>query len=182
MGLSEDTSKFSVVPVHHYPELLNETISLINEEWPRSIGARLHSLNSSKDSLPTCLVLINLLNSKNGSKDSKDPTVLAHLKLSAIPSLPFAVFIESVVVWKNLRGQGIGKYLMNEAEKYCKANLKLHEIYLSTTDKEDFYHKLGYEPCEPVSIYGGPCTLPFRPVTKKKYMKKVIVEVPSDEE
>ena len=66
---------------------------------------------------------------------------------------------------------------MTKAEEYCKYNLKLREIYLSTTDKEDFYKKLGYDYCAPVSIFGGPCSLPFRNnVTKKKYMKKVLVE------
>lgn len=79
-----------------------------------------------------------------------------------------------------MRGQGIGSYFMREAEKYCKYTLKLHEIYLSTTDKEEFYAKLGYEYCEPVSIYGGPCNGGFRPVTKKKYMKKVLVEPDED--
>lgn len=127
-------------------------------------------------------MLLNVTKNKSDN-NLNDPTVLAHLKLTPIPALPFACFIESVVVWKNLRGQGIGKYLMIEAEKYCKASLKIHEIYLSTTDKEDFYQKLGYEPCEPISIFGGPCNFPFRPaVTKKKYMKKVIVEVPLDDE
>lgn len=79
-------------------------------------------------------------------------------------------------MWKTLRGQGFGKMIMQEAEKYCKYTLKLHEVYLSTTDKEDFYSKLGYEFCEPVSIYGGPCNGGFKPVTKKKYMKKVIID------
>lgn len=146
----------------------------------------MHQLQASKDSLPTCLVLIRSKSSTLSSCDNtnfinnndNEPTVLAHLKLTSIPSLPFACFIESVVVWKQLRGQGIGKFLMAKAEEYCKCCLKLHELYLSTTDKEEFYGKLGYEPCEPVSIFGGPCSIPFRPSTmKKKYMKKVIVEI-----
>lgn len=96
--------------------------------------------------------------------------------------MPQACFIESVVVWESLRGQGIGSYLMNEAEKYCKYSLRLDEIYLSTTDKEAFYKKLGYEPCEPVSIFGGPCRGVFNPITKKKYMKKTLVESSDDEQ
>jgi predicted GNAT family N-acyltransferase len=120
-------------------------------------------------------VLINLFKSSNS--DNNEPSVLSHLKLSPIPSLPFACFIESVVVWKNLRGQGLGKYLMQEAESYCKNNMKLHEIYLSTTDKEEFYKKLGYVPCEPISLFGGPSNFPFRPGNqKKKYMKKVLID------
>lgn len=166
--------------IHRYPELINQTIKLINEEWPRSIGARMHSLTSSKDTLPTCLVLTNLSKSKTDN-NIEDPTVLAHLKLTPIPSIPNTCFIESVVVWKSLRGQGIGRYLMLEAENYCRHILMLSEIYLSTTDKLDFYKKLGYKPCEPISIFGGPCNIPFRPVTKKKYMKKVLVETTPDE-
>jgi predicted N-acetyltransferase YhbS len=142
------------------------------------------SLESSKDSLPTCLVLTNSKSSKsdNNNNVEPDPTVLAHVKLTPIPSIPSACFIESVVVWKSLRGQGIGRYMMNEAEKYCKFALKLDEIYLSTTDKEDFYKKLGYEPCPPVSIFGGPSNGPFNPVTKKKYMKKVLTDSSDDEQ
>lgn len=142
----------------------------------------MHQLQSSKDSLPTCLVLTNTQPPCDNNNDECDKTVLAHLKLTAIPSNPHACFIESVVVWKQLRGQGIGRYLMAKAEDYCKYSLKLRELYLSTTDQEAFYKKLGYEPCEPVSIFGGPCSLPFKPVTKKKYMKKSLVEPSSEEE
>lgn len=144
------------------------------------------SLESSKDDLPTCLVLTNTKSSSSDNKKDNsgdDPTVLAHVKLTPIPSIPSACFIESVVVWKSLRGQGIGSLMMNEAEKYCKFSLKLDEIYLSTTDKEEFYKKLGYEPCTPVSIFGGPCSGVFNPATKKKkYMKKVLVESSDDEQ
>ncbi|CRK94647.1 CLUMA_CG008147, isoform A [Clunio marinus] len=179
---SESSSPFRVIPIHYARELIDETIKLINEEWPRSIGARMWSLESSNDNLPTCLVLTNPTNWEANDGVTKDtPRVLAHLKLTPIPSNPSACFIESVVVWKSLRGKGIGRFLMNEAENYCKYKLKLEEIYLSTTDKEDFYLKLGYEPCPPVSIFGGPCNGSFRPVTKKKYMKKVLTE-PSDDE
>lgn len=167
-----------MLPIHRAKELIPETIKLINQEWPRSIGARMWSLESSKDELPTCLVLTKL--SKSDSID--DPTVLAHLKLTPIPSIPSACFIESVVVWKSLRGKGLGTRLMTEAEKYCKFVLKLDEIYLSTTDKEDFYKKLGYLPCMPVCIFGGPCNGSFNPVTKKKYFRKSLVDSSSDDE
>lgn len=143
------------------------------------------SLESSKDSLPTCLVLTNSKSSisDNKSGDDENPSVLAHLKLTPIPSLPFACFIESVVVWKSLRGQGVGSYFMNEAEKYCKFNLKLEVIYLSTKDKIEFYKKLGYEVCEPISIFGGPCGgTVSNPNNKKTYMKKVLIESSDDEQ
>lgn len=142
------------------------------------------SLESSKDSLPTCLVLTKAKSSTSDNKSAEDePPVLAHLKLTPIPSKPFACFIESVVVWKSLRGQGVGSFFMNEAEKYCKFNLKLEVIYLSTKDKIEFYKKLGYEVCEPISIFGGPCNGIFNPVSQKKtYMKKILIESSDDEQ
>lgn len=71
---------------------------------------------------------------------------------------------------------------MREAESYCKCSLKLEEIYLSTTDKEEFYKKLGYEICDPISIYGGASSGGvFKPVTKKKYMKKSLYENERDD-
>lgn len=143
------------------------------------------SLESSKDSLPTCLVLTKAKSSTSDNKSAHDePPVLAHLKLTPIPSKPFACFIESVVVWKSLRGQGVGSYFMNEAEKYCKFNLKLEVIYLSTKDKVEFYKKLGYEVCEPISIFGGPCSnTVFNPAVKTKtYMKKILIESSDDEQ
>ena len=83
---------------------------------------------------------------------------------------------ESVVVCKELRGLGIGSHIMKEAENYCKYQMKFEEIYLSTTDKEVFYKKIGYENCDPISIYGGASAGVFKPVTKKKYMKKYLYE------
>lgn len=129
------------------------------------------SLESSKDSLPTCFVL-----TKSNPTEDDGRKVFAHLKLTPIPSRPFSCFIESVVVWKSLRGQGVGTFLMAEAEKYCKFVLKLEVIYLSTTDKQEFYKKLGYKVCEPISIFGGPSNGVFKPLTKKTYMKKILVE------
>ncbi|KAI4468421.1 n-acetyltransferase 6 [Holotrichia oblita] len=132
-----------VVPLHKFPQYTMECCRLINSEWPRSETARLRSLECSGDTLPTCLILL------------KDNQVIGHCKLSVIPAIPDGCFIESVVIEKVLRGQGYGKYLMEKAEQYCQAFLNLRIIYLSTKGQELFYMKLGYNVCEPVSIYGS---------------------------
>ena len=77
----------------------------------------------------------------------------------------------SVVVSSSLRGQGIGTRLMVKAEDYCKINFGIKIVYLSTYDKQSFYQRLGYEICEPISIFG---TRNFgaKLATKKTYMKK----------
>lgn len=132
-----------VVPIHKYPEYLKECCNLINREWKRSETARLHSLQNSSDNLPTSLILL------------EDKRLIGHLKLSIIPSIRNACFIESVVIDPNLRGKGYGKVLMKEAEDYVKNILNLDTIYLSTKGQEKFYEKLGYNECLPISIYGS---------------------------
>ncbi|XP_044729036.1 N-alpha-acetyltransferase 80 isoform X2 [Chrysoperla carnea] len=134
-----------VCPLHRVPERIKECCQLINSEWKRSETARIRSLECSSDNLPTSLILL-----KNG-------IVVGHCKLSRIPTINDACFVESVVIAKLCRGFGLGKYLMKKTEEYCRTFLKLNTIYLSTRGQENFYAKLGYENCEPVSIYGS-CT------------------------
>ncbi|RZC37519.1 Acetyltransf 1 domain containing protein [Asbolus verrucosus] len=132
-----------VVPLHQNKKYLTQCCKLINDEWKRSETARMHSLESSSDNLPTNLILL------------RNETVIGHLKLSPIPSIKDACFVESVVIERELRGKGFGTLLMTKAEDYCKNCLQLKTIYLSTKGQEGFYNKLGYTECQPISIYGS---------------------------
>lgn len=132
-----------VVPLHHHPEYTKECCDLINREWKRSETARLRSLECSCDNLPTSLVLV------------QNKHVIGHLKLTSIPSIKEACFVESVVIDDKMRGKGLGTLLMENAENYCKTVLALNTIYLSTKGQEEFYRKLGYIECQPISIYGS---------------------------
>lgn len=152
-------------PAHHHPSLLVKCCELINAEWPRSIGARMRSLEMSSDKLPTSLILI------------RDKSyVIGHAKLTPIPSMPQACFLESVVIAKDLRGKGLGTELMHQVEKYCQHKLHLKQVVLSTKGQELFYSKLGYKECPPISLYGNSnFVIPnFIKSTKKTYMKKDI--------
>lgn len=73
-----------VVPIHLNPHLINQTVELINSQWPRSRIARLNTLNSSCDQLPCCLV----------ATKSKTETVVGHLKITPVPSDTSACFLE----------------------------------------------------------------------------------------
>lgn len=164
--LPNDTAylgSYNVVPIHKYPELMVQCCKLINSEWPRSEVARMRSLEASCDNLPTSLVLTRDYNQ----------TVLAHLKISAVLSKPHCCFLESVVVDRRFRGQGLGKLAMRYAEDYCREFLMMDTIYLSTIDQVGFYQKLKYEKCEPVGMFGPRnCSLPNLSNLRKTYMKK----------
>ncbi|KPJ17015.1 N-acetyltransferase 6 [Papilio machaon] len=139
-----DFDDLRVVALHKHPEYLTPCCEMINDEWPRSVTARMNSLQASCDSLPTSLILIN-----------KNETLLGHCKLSRIPNLPKSCFVESVVITKSMRGKKLGTFLMNKVEEYCNNILKLNMIHLSTHGQQDFYSKLGYVVCHPISIYGN---------------------------
>lgn len=134
-----------MVPIHRHPELLEQCCDLINSEWPRSTVARMRSLETSSDNLPTCLIL-----TRDGNK-----LVIAHLKLSPITGKNKSCFVESVVVAREHRGKGLGSLLMIHAENFCKHVLQLTSVYISTKGQEAFYAKLGYTLCQPISHYGG---------------------------
>ncbi|XP_018579352.1 N-acetyltransferase 6 [Anoplophora glabripennis] len=154
----------SVLPLHKHPEYLTDCCRLINDEWKRSDTARMHSLQASCDRLPTSLVLL------------ENKTVVGHLKLTSIPSIRKACFLESVVIDRKLRGKGYGTVLMRKAEEYCKDFLSLDTIYLSTKGQEPFYSKLGYTECLPISIYGSYIPNSTAPRQKTETDKSSVVQ------
>ncbi|XP_037072548.1 N-alpha-acetyltransferase 80-like [Pollicipes pollicipes] len=146
MGSSEDERKdFAIFPVHERADLMEGICSLLNEEWPRSVTARMRTLRASCSEFPTCLALV---------KQSEPSTVIGHAKLSRVPDEDDALFIESVIICPRVRGQGLGKRLMRLAEEYA-ASRGCRQLLLSTHDKQTFYSRLEYIPCPPVQTFGG---------------------------
>ena len=128
-----------------------QCMEILNKEWPRSETLRLRSLESSRPGFPMCLALL-----KQKDCDKKDKVeVIGHVKLSRIPSRPDAVWIESVVIHPDLRGKGIGKYLMLKTEEFCRDQEGFRTAYLCTIDKQIFYSRCGYRFCEPVTASSG---------------------------
>lgn len=66
--------------------------------------------------------------------------------------LPFPLV--TVLVTKELRGQGYGRRLMQAAEEYV-AGLNYHRVHLSTHDMQNFYRHLGYEDGPPTTALRG---------------------------
>ncbi|RWS26143.1 N-acetyltransferase 6-like protein [Leptotrombidium deliense] len=122
-----------LLKLHENDEYLNECCSLLNEEWPRSETARMHFLSKSNDKLPISFILI----------DKQSNCVIAHLRVKK-DVLSDAAVIESVVVKRERRGKGYGKYIMNKAEQFIK-QIGFTTIKLTTKDKVSFYEKLGYQ-------------------------------------
>ncbi|XP_032781871.2 N-alpha-acetyltransferase 80 isoform X1 [Daphnia magna] len=142
-----------IVALHDKPDSIEDCIKLLNDEWPRSKTARnehsirLRSIESSNPNLPISLIMVS--NTTTGKGD-----VIGHAKIARLPFEPASCMIESVLINPANRGKGFGKLLMEECEKLA-VKLGFSTAVLSTHDKQQFYQKLGYEFCQPVSQYGG---------------------------
>jgi N-acetylglutamate synthase-like GNAT family acetyltransferase len=143
MDCSTEIASFSPRLIHHVPDLIDKTAALISDEWPRGLSARVTSLKASNDDFPVNIILI-----------SKDEDVVAHCRLSKVSDDPSGILIETVVVKKALRGHGLGKRIMTEAESFVKGH-DFSTLYLSTHDKQEFYKHIGFEECSPVSSLGA---------------------------
>lgn len=183
---------YQLVPIHKRQDLLDETIRLINNHWPKSRSERLSILGTSKADLPISLILTFKKKTSNLKKDKliindmfferqnadvpskcsetgREINVLAHLRLVLIPSDTKACFIESMIVHHDFRGKGIGSFFIKQTEKFCEEVLKLKSISLSTYDSGEFYMKIGFNLTSPPCVYGHGDT---NTVSKKIYLKK----------
>ncbi|CAO1425795.1 unnamed protein product [Diamesa tonsa] len=198
---------YEVLPIHKRPDLIDESINLINNEWPRSRCQRLWSLGSSKDDLP-CSLIVTFKQKDNVAdepvkksekqerqfindiffnqqlidtpqcKNGKTVNVLGHLRLLPVPSDDKACFIESMVISKDFRGKGIGSFFIGEAQRFCEEELKLKSIYLTTFDSGEFYMKIGFKITPGISIFGGG---EVNTVSKKIFLKKELNYIEPEE-
>lgn len=127
-----------------YQDWLKQTVVLLNTEWHRSESARIHSLTSKQSMrIKNHLLLV----------DTKANSVVGHTRIITEPNDEF--YIESFIINKHLRGKGLGRRLMNDAECFISNHLtsnenfsiKLIAIKLIARDEsaKKFYLKLGFE-------------------------------------
>ncbi|PIK38085.1 putative N-acetyltransferase 6-like [Apostichopus japonicus] len=133
-------------PLHQRRDLTDECVEVINSEWPRSKAMRLHSLEKSCTGLPYSLVMTE-------TQEGKE-RVIGYCRLAKVLAQKKSVLIETVVIQKERRGQGLGRKLIELAEDHAR-NQGYDAIYLFTTDKEKFYERLGYDYCKPVNTLGA---------------------------
>ncbi|XP_072536953.1 uncharacterized protein naa80 [Salminus brasiliensis] len=136
-----NASAIRMVPLHERWDLVEACAELLNTQWQRSMGARLHGLRQSSNSYPVNLVLLE------GEK------LIGHARVSRVLGSR-SLFVESVVVQPELRGKGYGRALMDGVERYARGRGGTR-LYLTTHDKQHFYAHLGFVPSRPVQNVGA---------------------------
>lgn len=131
-------------------EHLEETAVLLNNEWPRSMMMRMRNLKSSMESLGTVDLPKSFVLLQKSTKN-----IIGHLKLNFIQisgerseelaQIFDSVYLQSLVIQKELRGKGLGKLMMSLAEDFLAKNFHNFKIlYLNTKDQQRFYESIGY--------------------------------------
>ncbi|XP_041081416.1 N-alpha-acetyltransferase 80-like, partial [Polyodon spathula] len=139
-------AKVAVVPLQRRSDLVGACADLASSEWQRSRAARIHSLEKFCDGFPVCLVLV-----------SQADQLLGHARLSLVVSQPRSIFVEMVVVSRELREKGYGCRLMEATERYARSR-GFWRLWLITHDKQHFYAHLGFVLSEPVQNAGSVTT------------------------
>ncbi|KAK6042995.1 acetyltransferase, GNAT family, partial [Cooperia oncophora] len=132
--------RYTLIPLYHRQDLNQKCINLLNQEWPRSDGAREHSQAKSCRLTPPMSFLF--------IENSTD-RLIGHARICLLPNRPTACWIESVIVEKECRGLGLGKLLMASLEDAAKG-FGFDEAYLCTDDQVIFYERCGYKKCDPI--------------------------------
>ncbi|XP_028981862.1 N-alpha-acetyltransferase 80 isoform X2 [Diachasma alloeum] len=163
-------SSYTIVPMHERPDLLKETSRLINSQWPASERRRLRTLEASCDNFPINLILL------------KDDRVIGHCRMSRMPSQEDSCFMETFVIDREHRSQGLGSKLLQAAgELMSKKGIK--NSFLSTKGQEQFYSKNGYKICETADIMAGwdrvPPQHPQLPFKKTNLLSKFSTAAPA---
>ncbi|XP_036435017.1 N-alpha-acetyltransferase 80 [Colossoma macropomum] len=129
-----------IVPLHERWDLLEACAELLNTQWQRSMGARLHSLRQSSNNYPVNLLLL------------EDEKLIGQARVSRVLGSR-SLFVESVVVQPQLRGKGYGRALMEGVERYAQGR-GCTRLCLTTHDKQHFYAHMGFVPSRPVQNVG----------------------------
>jgi GNAT superfamily N-acetyltransferase len=145
-------------------EHLDETVRLLNSEWPRSFAERRRTLENSMVNatktprqLPISLCLLD--------KEQKNK-IIGHSNIASISITPecsasglseSSFYLRSLVIDKSCRGRGLGRLLLEQSEQYLKENFmapnQSNYVCLNTKDKQKFYELNGYVEIEPVLFY-----------------------------
>ena len=133
------------------PHLADACAQLLAAQWPAqgatsrrsAFLAHCRGRAQQRSPLPCHVVLT----------DGTGQEVLAHCRLQPACENAdgFSAALTSVVVLPELRGKGVGRRLLAEAESVAK-EAGFAYMYLWTHDAQDFYAKCGYATCETVSL------------------------------
>lgn len=146
-----DLAWLAVSPASHC-DVVAQAAALLDAQWPTVAGAagRERQLRRSRATFPTSFVALD--QSPAGGEHSR---VLGHVLVRAASEVAdgLSAIAFSVVVSPVARRRGVGRFLMDGAEREARAR-GFSYLYLFTDDMEAFYSSCGYKRCERIAAVG----------------------------
>ncbi|KAI6187839.1 N-acetyltransferase 6 [Aphelenchoides besseyi] len=133
------THDCQLVALSERKDLIEECVRLINEEWPKSHSSRLLSVERAANfEPPMAFVLLS----------AEEEQLIGYGRFLRILNYNGnAALLDTIVIKRELRGQGYGRILMNLLK--AEAIGRDYELLIiSTDDKQQFYEKCGYKCCK----------------------------------
>lgn len=133
------------VLLHENPEYIEDAAAVMAKEWNHEASNYHRNIISMKNQpiahFP-CHMALLLISDKNEDATNKAGKVVGHVKLTKADgrSDGACCIVYSLVVDSGHRGEGYGRLLMEEAEKYAQMH-DISYVYLSTPDKVRKYGK-----------------------------------------
>jgi N-acetylglutamate synthase-like GNAT family acetyltransferase len=131
-------------------EYVEYTAKLLNSHWPRTLESRIQSLVRAKDGdcdlffKSICALMTNQKHSTE-IRSRRAYHVIGHARVVQATQVACGV-LESVIVADCFRGCGVGQQIVIQAEQAAK-EAGIEVLFLNTTDKQNFYERLGYRVC-----------------------------------
>ena len=129
------------VLLHENPEYVEDAAAIMTKEWNHEASNYQRNIISMKNQPIThfpCHMALLLMFDENENTTHKDKAgkVVGHVKLMKADGRGDGAccIVYSLVVDSGHRGQGYGRLLMEEAEKYAQMH-DISYVYLSTPDK-----------------------------------------------
>lgn len=124
---------------------------VLREEWPHISDERLRQVidyGGDASGFPCSLLMVD---------EDKHPTeVIGHCRITRVLNVEKAIYLESIVVCRSRRGQGLGHKLLDLVQQSMKSRGFSHTIVSCLPEKSSIFMHHGYQFCEPRVVTLGP--------------------------
>ena len=155
-------------PPDAFDTVVGQAADLLEAQWPRSssaagggVAGRIQLIKRSKEALPAHFAVLSAADAAAAAAAGVPPSapadgrVVGHCMLRQACEVADgrSAILLSVVVDPSCRRQGIGRFIVAQAEEEARRR-GFAFLYLSTPDQQRFYERCGFSVTEKISTVG----------------------------
>ncbi|OAF67911.1 hypothetical protein A3Q56_04354 [Intoshia linei] len=143
-----------ILALHENWEYVYQTACFLSSEWNINFDKRIEKLHLSNNKSPyNCIIINEQEIYENAHTDDYGNDIkctykiVAHGRYCLLDTFKTSCIIESILVKKSYRNQGLGRQIMKSLIEIirCKG---CSDVYIATYDQQNFYKKINFIECE----------------------------------